>query len=58
MRSSISKVIAVGNVSPLVALRRARDVVTNTAASYVAGTSADTLMELENLLELVCNFSE
>ncbi len=50
--------IAVGNVSPLVALRRARDVVTNTAASYVAGTSADTLMELENLLELVCNFSE
>jgi hypothetical protein len=50
MGNSSSKVVAARYVIPFVALSRARNAVTNAAASSAAGSLADALIELSCLM--------
>jgi hypothetical protein len=58
MRSSSSKVITAGYVSPLVAIRRAGDVATNTATLCTASSLADKLIKLRRLSEPLCYLTD
>ncbi len=58
MRSSSSKEIAAGYASPLVAVRRAGKVATNTAALCIVRGLAYTLMKLRRLSKSLCYLTD